>query len=194
MTQQLAQTFGHLIYLWEIYKKHVFWCFLTLQVWIWSQIAEKFSSSWDIKFVVFVCLQLYGGNSRRSITCAKGFFQQWTWCYALLWSNTISDWEFETFWPFAKFHHNCYTPGLQILCSCVYISHEHEYIFYFFIVQLWKLTEASWSLKVIVSGDWNGCHVKVTSNLQIPPFGECGLCMCTSGYHFYHNTKAYAWR
>jgi len=92
---------------------------------------------------------------------------------------TISDWEFETFWPLAKFHHNRYTPGLQILCSCVYVSHEHEYIFYFFIVQLWKLTEASQSSKAIVSGDWNGCHIKVTSNFQIPPFGECGLCTQT---------------
>ena len=58
-TQQLAQTFGHINYLWEIYKKHVFWRFLTLRVQIWSQIAEKFSSSWDIKIVVFVCPQLY---------------------------------------------------------------------------------------------------------------------------------------
>ena len=80
---------------------------------------------------------------------------------------TISDQEFETFWHLAKFYHNRYTLGLQIWYSCEYISHEHEYIFYFFIVQLWKLTEASWSSKVIVSGDWNGCHIEVTVNCQI---------------------------
>ena len=80
---------------------------------------------------------------------------------------TISDQEFETFWPLTKFYHNRYTLGLQILYSCQFISHEHGYIFYFFIVQLWKLTEASWSLKVIVSGNWNGCHIQVTSNCQI---------------------------
>ena len=34
-----------------------------------------------------------------------------------------------------------------------YISHELEHIFNFFIVHLWKLTEAFWSLKAIVSGD-----------------------------------------
>ena len=81
--------------------------------------------------------------------------------------STISDQEFETFWPLAKFYHNQYTLGLQIWYSCEYISHEHEYIFYFFIVQLWKLTEASRSSKAIVSGDWNGCHIQVTSNCQI---------------------------
>ena len=81
--------------------------------------------------------------------------------------STISDQEFETFWPLDKFYHNCYTLGLQIWYSCEYISHEHEYIFYFFIVQLWKLTEASQLSKAIVSGDWNGCHIKVTVNCQI---------------------------
>ena len=80
---------------------------------------------------------------------------------------TISDQEFETFWPLAKFYHTCYTLGLQIWYSCEYISHEHEYIFYFFIVQSWKLTEAFQSSKVIVSGDWNGRHIKVTVNCQI---------------------------
>ena len=81
-------------------------------------------------------------------------YYQWPWVW-----NILS--------PLAKFYHNHYTLGLQILYSCVYISHEHEYIFYFFIVQLWKLTEASWSSKVIVSGNWNGCHIKATSNCQI---------------------------
>ena len=67
-----------------------------------------------------------------------------------------------------------YTLGLQILYSCVYISHEHEYIFYFFIVQLWKLMEASRSSKVILSGDfligWMlltstfGVHIQSTQN------------------------------
>ena len=80
--------------------------------------------------------------------------------------NTISDQEFETFWPLAKFYHNRYTLDLQILYSCQYISHEHEYIFYFFIVRLWKLTEASRSSKAFVSGDWNGCHIEVTVNCQ----------------------------
>ena len=47
-------------------------------------------------------------------------------------SGTTSDQEFETFWPLAKFYHNCYTLGLQILYSCQYISHEHEYIFFFY--------------------------------------------------------------
>ena len=51
-----------------------------------------------------------------------------------------------------------------ILYGHEYVSHEHEYIFYFFIVQLWKLTEASWSSKAIVSRDWNDCHIEVTSN------------------------------
>ena len=77
---------------------------------------------------------------------------------------TISVREFDTIWPFANFYHNCYTLGLQISYSHMYVSHEHEYIFCFFIVQLWKLTEAYRSSKSIVSGDWNGCHVKVTSN------------------------------
>ena len=67
--------------------------------------------------------------------------------------HTISDQEFETFSPLAKFYHNRYTLGLQISYSCQYISHKHEYIFYFFIVQLWKLAEASRSSKAIVSGD-----------------------------------------
>ena len=80
--------------------------------------------------------------------------------------RTISDQEFETFWPLAIFYHNRYTLGLQILYSYEYVSHEHEYIFYFFIVQLWKLTEASQSSKAIVSGDWNDCHIEVTSNCQ----------------------------
>ena len=31
-------------------------------------------------------------------------------------------------------------------------------------MQLWKLTEASRSSKAIVSGDWNDCHIEVTSN------------------------------
>ena len=80
--------------------------------------------------------------------------------------HTISDQEFETFWPLAIFYHNRYTLGLQILYSYEYVSHEHEYIFYFFIVQLWKLTEASRSSKAIVSGDWNDCHIKVTSHVR----------------------------
>ena len=80
--------------------------------------------------------------------------------------NTISDQEFETFWPLVKLYHNRYTLDLQILYSCQYISHEHEYIFYFFIVRLWKLTEASRSWTAFVSGDWNGCHIEVTVNCQ----------------------------
>ena len=87
------------------------------------------------------------------------------WGSRLYWL-TISDQEFETFWPLAKFYHNRYTLDLQNLYSCQYKSHEHEYIFYFFIVQLWKLTEASRSSKACVSGDWNGCHIKVTVNCQ----------------------------
>ena len=56
--QILPKFVGHLNYLWENYKRHVFWRFLTLWIRIWSQIAEKFISSWYIKIVVFVCLQL----------------------------------------------------------------------------------------------------------------------------------------
>ena len=54
----LPKIVGHLNYLWENYKRHVFWRFLTLWVQTWSQIAKKISGSWYIKIAVFVCLPL----------------------------------------------------------------------------------------------------------------------------------------
>lgn len=39
-----------------------------------------------------------------------------------------------------------------------------NFLFYFFILQWWKLVEAYQMLKAIVSG--NGCHIKVTFNCQ----------------------------
>ena len=118
---------------------------------IWNKVSIKLACA----IIGSLLLQIMHGLPRCFI------------CFVDFGDDTISDQEFETFWPLGKLYHNCYTLGLQFFYSCQYISHEHEYIFYFFIVQLWKLTEASRSLKVIVSGDWNGCHIEVRSNCQI---------------------------
>ena len=83
----------------------------------------------------------------------------------------ISDQEFETFWPLAILYNNCYTLGLQFLYSYEYVSHEHEYIFQLFIVQLWKLMEASRLSKAIVSGDWNDCQSLIGWMLLTLAFG-----------------------
>ena len=59
--------------------------------------------------------------------------------------HTISVWEFDTIWPFTNFYHNCYTLGLEILYSYMYVSHEHEYFLFFYC----RVVEADRGLPVI---------------------------------------------